>query len=164
MCPHPKGFPHLRSQSHRLSLPTVCCGCNEVCMKIQQCTCPTVKSPCSARARLPASQHSILRAEHSAGKNEHLMRMSKMNNVPQNAMWPQKNMTMWPDMQRHFICLFNEKSKEIIGKGLQRNTLTGGTWVAQSVQHPILAFSLGCDLRVLGPSPPSGFTLSAEVC
>jgi len=36
-----------------------------------------------------------------------------------------------------------------------------GTWVAQSVKHPTLDFSLGLDLRVVSSSPTLGFTLGS---
>ena len=37
-----------------------------------------------------------------------------------------------------------------------------GAWVAESVKHPTLGFSLGHDLVVMGLSPVSGSALSEE--
>ena len=37
-----------------------------------------------------------------------------------------------------------------------------GAWVAQSVEHLTLDFSLGHDHRVVGLSPKLGFTLNME--
>ena len=39
---------------------------------------------------------------------------------------------------------------------------SGGTWVAQSVEHPTLGFGSGHDLGVVRSSPASGSMLGGE--
>jgi len=46
--------------------------------------------------------------------------------------------------------------------GLNNVTCFRGAWMGQLVEHPILGFSSGHDLRVLGSSPTSGSVISME--
>ena len=43
-----------------------------------------------------------------------------------------------------------------------KNTDSGGTWVAESVERPTLDFGSGHDPRVVGSGPSSGSVMSVE--
>ena len=43
-----------------------------------------------------------------------------------------------------------------------KTIINGGTWVAQSIEHPALDFSSGHDPRVVGSSPTLGSVVGME--